>query len=61
MNILDESIKLLEEAPNFFGPCWCKKSLNYTCPQCYWREDYEKLKKSLEFDMKGNIKNKKYE
>lgn len=57
MNTLDRAIKLLDEADGYFGPCWCKKSIGYTCPQCKWREEKRNMVDSLKFDVKGNLIN----
>lgn len=40
---LRELLYLLEEAREYFGPCWCKQSIGYECPQCDWEERYTKL------------------
>lgn len=40
---IEKERELLSEAAGVFGPCWCKKSINYTCPQCEWRERYRSL------------------
>jgi hypothetical protein len=39
------ALMLLNEAEEFFGPCWCNKRIGYRCPQCDWRVKYEKFKK----------------
>ena len=53
---LNEAMELLNEATSYFGPCWCKKSIDYICPQCEWREKYDKLCKKIKFDILGNMK-----
>lgn len=40
---LRKAKKLLDDATDFFGPCWCKKSIGFKCPQCWWRADYAKF------------------
>ena len=39
---IERLLKRLDEATGFFGPCWCKASIDFKCPQCIWREEYAK-------------------
>lgn len=43
MKALRRAKELLRDARDFFGTCWCKKSIGYTCPQCEWIAAYGRL------------------
>ena len=36
--------ELLDEASDYFGPCWCRPSIGYCCPQCAWETEVAEMK-----------------